>query len=147
MKKLILLLAAALLAASFILPAIAAPHEFPKGSPKFLTDYKAAIEQSKKEGKPAILVFSAAWCPPCQTMKKSVYPSKEVAALHDKFVWAYLDVDEDANSKAAQQYAVQGIPHVQFVDPSGKDLGNQVGSTTPGDFAGTLNKVLKKAAK
>lgn len=147
MKKLILLAAAALIAAAFIMPALAASHDFPEGSPKFLTDYKAAMEQSKKDGKPAILVFSAPWCPPCQAMKKSVYPSKEVAALHDKFVWAYLDVDEDVNSKAAQKYAVQGIPHIQFVDPSGKDLGNQVGSTTAGDFAGTLSKVLKKAAK
>ena len=139
MKKIILLLAVAAL----MLPAIAS--DFPKGSPKFVTDYKAALEQSKKEDKPVILVFSAPWCPPCQSTKKNVYPSKEVTALHDKFVWAYLDVDEEPNAAAGKKYGVQGIPHVQFLDAKGKDVGNQVGSTTAGDFATTLNAVLKKA--
>ncbi|HYF34415.1 MAG TPA: thioredoxin family protein [Prosthecobacter sp.] len=140
MKKFILLLAAIV-----ALPTLAA--DFPKGSPKFLTDYNAALEQAKKEGKPAILVFSAVWCGPCQAMKKEVYPSKEVTPLHDKFVWAYLDTDAEANAAAAQKYGVQGIPHVQFLTADGKPAGNQIGGTTPGDFANTLNKVLKKAVK
>jgi hypothetical protein len=78
-------------------------------------------------------------------MKKSVYPSKEVAPLHDKFVWAYLDTDEEANASAAQKHGVSGIPHIEFLSPQGKSLGNQVGSTSPGEFAGTLEKVLAKA--
>jgi thioredoxin-related protein len=139
-KKLI-----ALLTLACILPAMAS--DFPKGSPKFGTDYKAALAQAKKENKPAILVFSAAWCPPCQTMKNTVYPSKEVTPLHDKFVWAYLDFDVEANATAGGKYGVQGIPHIEFIGADGKSLGNQVGSTTPDDFVGTLNKVLKKAEK
>jgi len=140
MKRILTLLAAAL-----ILPVMAS--DFPTGSPKFGTDYKAALETAKKEGKPAIIVFSASWCGPCQTMKKEVYPSKEVTALHDKFVWAYLDVDEEVNGAPAKSYKVEGIPHVQFVSADGKDLGNQVGSTSAGEFTSTLEKVLKKAAK
>lgn len=125
----------------------ATAHEFPKGSPKFGTDYSAALAQAKAENKPVILVFSAAWCGPCQAMKKTVYPSKEVTPLHDKFVWAYLDVDLDANAAPSQKYGVQGIPHIQFLNAAGKPIGNQIGSTSPEDFAGTLNKVLKKAEK
>lgn len=140
MKKFI-----ALLAALIAVPILAS--DFPEGSPKFGTDYKAAVETAKKENKPMVVVFSAAWCGPCQSMKKKVYPSKEVTALHDKFVWAYLDVDQEANSAIATQYKVEGIPHIQFLSADGKDLGNQVGGTSPGDFAGTLNKVLAKAAK
>lgn len=138
MKKLI-----ALLVAAIAMPLFAG--EFPEGSPKFGTDYKAALEQAKKENKPIILVFSAAWCGPCQSMKKTVYPSKEVTALHDKFVWAYLDVDQADNATPAMKYKVEGIPHIQFVSATGKDLGNQVGGTSPGEFAGTLEKVLVKA--
>jgi thioredoxin-related protein len=138
MKKLLTLLAAAIM-----LPAMAS--EFPEGSPKFGTDYKAALETAKKEGKPVVLVFSAAWCPPCQTMKKTVYPSAEVKPLQDKFVWAYLDVDEEANAAAAEKYKVQGIPHVQFLDKDGKALISQVGGVSPAEFAGILNKVSEKA--
>jgi len=139
MNKLITLLVAAAVA----LPLLAA--DFPKGSPNFGTDYKSALEMAKKENKPVILVFSAAWCGPCQSMKKTVYPSKEVTPLHDKFVWAYLDVDEEANGSAATKYGVQGIPHIQFLNAEGKDIGNQVGGTSPGEFAGTLEKILVKA--
>lgn len=138
MKKLIALLAAAL-----VLPLLAS--DFPEGSPKFGTDYKAALATAKKENKPVVLVFSAAWCGPCQSMKKNVYPSKEVTPLHDKFVWAYLDIDQDVNNAPASKYHVEGIPHVQFLGPDGKELGTQVGSTTSADFAGTLEKVLVKS--
>jgi len=137
MKHLLVLLAA------LALPALGA--DFPKGSPKFLTDYKAALAAAQAESKPVVVVFSAVWCPPCQVMKKSVYPSKEVAALHDKFVWAYLDTDVEANAAAAQKHGVSGIPHIEFLSAKGKSLGNQVGSTSPADFAGTLEKVLAKA--
>lgn len=138
MKKLLTFLVAAIM-----LPLMAS--DFPAGSPKFGTDYKAALETAKKEGKPVVLVFSAAWCGPCQSMKKNVYPSAEVKPLQDKFVWAYLDVDEEANAAAAEKYGVSGIPHVQFLNKDGKDLGNQVGGVAPAEFAGILNKVAEKA--
>jgi thiol:disulfide interchange protein len=137
MKRLLLLLAA------LALPALAA--DFPKGSPKFLTSYDAAVTAAKAQNKPVVMVFSAVWCPPCQVMKKSVYPSKEVTPLHDKFVWAYLDTDEEANASAAQKHGVSGIPHIEFLNSQGKSLGNQVGSTSPAEFAGTLEKILAKA--
>ena len=101
---------------------------------------------SSRIGKPMIVVFSAAWCPPCQSMKKNVYPSADVKPLHDKFVWAYLDVDDEKNAKIAEQYKVQGIPHIQFLGKDGKDLGNQVGGVAPAEFAGLLTKVSEKAA-
>lgn len=137
MKRFLLLLAA------LALPALAA--DFPKGSPKFLTSYAAAVAAAKAENKPVVMVFSAVWCPPCQVMKKSVYPSKEVTPLHDKFVWAYLDTDVEANAAAAQKHKVSGIPHIEFLSPKGKSLGNQVGSSSPAEFAGTLEKILAKA--
>ncbi|GEP42707.1 thioredoxin family protein [Brevifollis gellanilyticus] len=138
MKKLLTFLAAAIM-----LPVMAS--DFPAGSPKFGTDYKAALETAKKEGKPVVLVFSAAWCGPCQSMKKNVYPSAEVKPLQDKFVWAYLDTDVEANAAAAEKYGVSGIPHVQFLNKDGKDIGNQVGGVSPAEFAGILNKVAEKA--
>jgi thiol-disulfide isomerase/thioredoxin len=91
--------------------------DFPKGSPKFESSLKKASSAAAKSGKPMVVVFSASWCPPCQAMKKSVYPSAEVTPFHDKFEWAYLDVDDNDNNKAATQFKVNGIPHVVFLDP------------------------------
>ena len=118
---------------------------FPAGSPSFGLNYQAALDLGKKANKPIVLVFSAKWCVPCQSMKKSVYHSKEVTPLHDKFVWAYLDIDEEANASAAQKYNVDIIPHIQFLSPQGKELGSSVGGTSAREFAGILGTVLSKA--
>lgn len=138
MKRLI-----ALTLAIVALPLLAA--DFPKGSPKFAHDFKAVSSAAGKSGKPMVLVFSAVWCGPCQQMKKDVYPSDAVKAFHDKFEWAYLDADEEANASLMKKFNVEGIPHIQFLNKEGKDIGSQVGSTSPEDFANTLEKTLKKA--
>lgn len=119
--------------------------DFPKGSPDFKHSAATALSAGKKAGKPVILVFSAAWCPPCQAMKKDVYPSAAVKEFHDKFIWAYLDVDDQSNNRAAEKAGVSGIPHIQFLDASGKEISKQVGGSSPESFAKTLKGVLEKA--
>ncbi len=121
--------------------------DFPKGSPKFVTRYRAALSEAKKTGKPIVFVFSATWCGPCQKMKKDVYPSEAIKPYHDKFVWAYLDADDKDNEKLAKQYGVGGIPHIEIVDKDGQSLGKQVGSTSPETFAGKLKAAAEKGEK
>ncbi|RBP43862.1 thioredoxin-like protein [Roseimicrobium gellanilyticum] len=141
MKSLSKFLAVATLAlASFSLAS-----DFPEGSPAFVSTLTEAKTKAKAEGKPVIAVYSAVWCPPCQAMKKKVYPSAEVKKYHDKFVWAYIDTDVKENGPDAQAAGVTGIPHIQFLDKDGKEIDKQVGGTSPDDFADKLAKVLKKA--
>lgn len=140
MKKTILLILAA--ATSFALAS-----DFPKGSPDFKDSSTVAMSAAKKSGKPVVLVFSAAWCPPCQAMKHDVYPSAEVKAFHDKFVWAYIDIDDPRNESAANKYGVNGIPHIEFLNAEGKEVAKQVGGTSSEEFAKTLENVLAKTNK
>jgi thioredoxin-related protein len=141
MKTLTKSLAFAVLAAC----SVALAADFPKGSPAFEHKLSDALAKAKAEGKPVVAVFSAVWCGPCQQMKKEVYPSAEVKKYHDKFVWAYLDTDEESNSRDAEKFGVTGIPHIQFLDKNGKAVVKQVGSSSPDQFASTLKDVLKKA--
>ncbi|OYW76412.1 MAG: hypothetical protein B7Z37_08760 [Verrucomicrobia bacterium 12-59-8] len=140
MKKTILLILAAA-------TSLALASDFPKGSPSFQASSATAMSAAKKSGKPVILVFSAAWCPPCQTMKHDVYPSAEVKAFHDKFVWAYIDVDDPRNESAATKYGVTSIPHIEFLNAAGKEIDKQIGGTSSEAFAKTLQSVLTKANK
>jgi thioredoxin 1 len=119
--------------------------DFPKGSPKFEDSLRSALNDAKKNGKPIVAVFSAVWCGPCQTMKNDVYPSDAVKPYHDKFNWAYLDTDNNRNSRDGEKFGVSGIPHIQFLDAAGKPIDKQVGGSSPESFAKTLEGVLKKA--
>lgn len=142
-RNLITIVAALLVGVAFLVTRTHAA-DFPKGSPKFLTSYAAALKASKESGKPVVMIFSAVWCGPCQANKKAVYPSAAVQPFHDKFVWAYLDADNEANVPAMQKFGVTGIPHIQFLDKGGKSLGNAVGGTTPEEFSKVLAATLKK---
>ena len=140
MKKTILLFLAAA-------TSLALASDFPKGSTPFKDSSATAMSAAKKSGKPVILVFSAAWCPPCQTMKRDVYPREEVKAFHDKFVWAYIDIDDPRNESAATKYGVNSIPHIEFLNAEGKEISKQIGGTSSKDFAKTLQSVLSKTNK
>jgi thiol:disulfide interchange protein len=126
-------------------PAVRA-GEFPEGSPAFKTSLPEALSAAKKEGKPVIAIYSAVWCGPCQQMKHNVYPSAQVKPFHDKFVWAYLDADDEkANAADMKKFGVEGIPHIQFLSASGKSLDKQIGSSSAEEFVQKLQEVLKKA--
>jgi thioredoxin 1 len=109
------------------------------GDVNFLHDYDEAVALAKKENKPLMVVFSATWCPPCQTMKKEVYPSPTVQSELKDWVCVYLDVDEEKNRKSATQHNVKGIPHIQLLSAKEEALNKQVGSTSVEKFAKWLH--------
>jgi thiol:disulfide interchange protein len=122
-----------------------AEHQVSGSGPVFEHKLADALAKAKSQGKPVIAIFSAVWCGPCQMMKKEVYPSAEVKPYVDKFVWAYIDTDEDSNSADVEKYGVSPIPHIQFLDKEGNPLDKQIGASSPDEFANTLKGVLKKA--
>ena len=144
-RRILAIISAAII--SSVLSVAANAKDFPKGSPKFVTDYNTALAAAKKADKPVLVVFSAVWCPPCQANKRNVYPSAAVKQYHEKFIWAYLDTDQPKNAAVANKFGVNGIPHIQFVTKDGKTIDKTMGGTTPKRFARTLKGVLKKVQR
>ena len=87
------------------------------------TDYAAALAESKEANKPALLVFTASWCPPCKVMKHEVWPEPDVRdAIVKGYIPVLLDVDLPGSAPAAKQYQVSSIPSVFIVDEKGQIL-------------------------
>lgn len=115
-------------------------------APTFHHDYESAAADAKAQDKPLIVIFSAVWCGPCQQMKQSVYPSPEVTAYHDDFIWAYLDADDPANQAIKAQNRVSGIPHIAFEDSAGEPIGKLIGGVAPAYFADVLLEMKEKSS-
>jgi thioredoxin 1 len=139
MKKHFLTLVLSLL----VIPVLAA--DFPEGSPKFDTSFDAALAKAKASGKPLVAVFSASYCVPCQNLKKDVYPSPEVTALHDQFEWVYVELEEPTaeNEKAQIKYQVESVPSIMVIKPDGSVAGH-VEPNAPALFAENLKTIYGK---
>lgn len=106
----------------------------------FRTDYQAALDDAKQQEKPVLIAFSASWCPPCQQMKKNVYPDPKVQALFASIIPVYVDTDE--NAALANQYGVNGIPAYVVLSPNGDKLTEFVGYHEPQDFVNKINNAI-----
>lgn len=86
------------------------------------SDFHAALDKAKSEGKPLVVNFSATWCPPCREMKSSVWTSSKVSSwVKENAVAVYIDVDQSGG--IAQHYGVRGLPTMIVLDKNGKEQG------------------------
>jgi thiol-disulfide isomerase/thioredoxin len=113
---LIVLLALAMLYFEVFFPNWGGPHD----NIPWLTNLDKALAQSKQTGKPLMVDFSASWCPPCQEMKRRVWPDAKVEqTVNRNYIPVLMDVDHPESQSPAQKYGIEVIPAVLILDSSG----------------------------
>jgi thioredoxin-like negative regulator of GroEL len=74
--------------------------------------YAEARQVTTETGKPMVVMVSTDWCPPCQTMKRSVLPRVRELGLLRKVAFAIVNPDRD---KDLAQELTGGGPIPQLV--------------------------------
>ena len=95
--------------------------------PPWRSDIVAAQDEASKAGRPMLLRFTASWCPPCQEMERSVWPTPEAQAALAPVAAIKVDVDDPAAETLARTYGIQGIPALVLVDASGREIARATG--------------------
>ena len=103
----------------------------------------------KDPNKPILVMFTASWCAPCQTMKKNIFPREDVKPLLDQMNVLMMDVDtrEGKRYKSLLDCAGDGIPCLLLMDKDQNILGKFIGAPSGrgvGKFVDFLNKALVK---
>jgi thiol-disulfide isomerase/thioredoxin len=89
---------------------------------------------------PAVLVFNAAWCQPCQDMNSVVDEAKQRFLNRVRF--QIVDVDDKANADLVEHYSIGPVPTTVFLTPNGDVASFQVGYAGVDGMVKGLQKIL-----
>lgn len=102
----------------------------------WIDDLDAARAKAQKENRLLLVDFYADWCAPCRAMDAQVWNQPEVAELAARLVCARVDAVKFP--AALQYYAVQGLPTMLFLDPTGREAYRALGFRSAADMAAIL---------
>jgi len=115
------------------------------GGVKWEETYPAAVKRAKAEKKLIMMDIWTEWCPPCQHLKKNVFPAPEAQAALARYVpLSALAQKQDGTpikegTALAERFRLEGFPTLIILDENGKELRRHVGAFRTGqDFAAWL---------
>jgi thiol-disulfide isomerase/thioredoxin len=110
-------------------PAATEPHEDAIAWRRGNVD--AAFAEAKAAGKPVFLYWGAAWCPPCNQMKATLFKQREFIERTQAFVPVYIDGDTPAAQQLGTRFAVSGYPTMVLFRPDGTEITRLPGEADP----------------
>jgi thiol:disulfide interchange protein DsbD len=104
---------------------------------------KQALEDSIAHKTPIVIDFSADWCPNCHDLDRVVFSLPEIQAKLAQVTALKVDMtnqDDPEVQKIAQEYGLEGVPTVVFLDAKGKEIDNSrvIGFVTAKEFDQSL---------
>lgn len=110
----------------------------PKEIVPWRTDFAAAKEEARREGKPVFAYFTASWCGPCQTMRHTTWADAGVEAALRDYVPVKIDVDRSPD--LASDFRISAVPSFIVVGKDGEPRRQADGALPPGDMVAWLKR-------
>lgn len=104
----------------------------------------AAQERAKRERRPLLVDFTAAWCAACKELDKITFAAPEVNAEASRFVAVKVDAthdDDPAVVATLERYGVKGLPTVLIFDSSGREARRFTDFVPPERFLSEIKSV------
>ena len=117
----------------------------------WITSEKAGLQMASRQGKPVMIDFRADWCTVCKQIEQETFTDPRVVEKAGKFVCIKIDTTDMAEEKKKalwKKYKIVGYPHIEFLDPSGRQLQRYTINefVSPEELLPTMDEVLEEAA-
>lgn len=106
-----------------------------------------ALEEARRQGRPAVVDFRADWCLPCIEMEKTTFVSPRVVLQAAEFSMLRADVTEMSprSEDLLARYGVLGVPTTIFFATDGKENSRMVGYIAIEEFLRLLDEAAESA--
>jgi tetratricopeptide (TPR) repeat protein len=109
--------------------------------------FKGSMEQALAaatvQNKPLLVYWGAAWCPYCQTLKKTVFTRADFVEKTELFIPVYLDGDLPGAQAWGHTFKVTGYPTVLVLRPDHSEVARLSGGMDLSMYASLLDQALR----